>query len=310
MYLKIEPTPVQEIKWPGMDNTLYIKRDDLIPFSFGGNKVRIANQFLQAMEARGCDCLIAYGQSKSNLCRICANLSASMGIPCYVISALDENAAYQESFNSRMVRQFGAEIRICKKTQVAETVAALFEELRGKGKNPFYVYGDIYGKGNEALSCGAYRKAYAEIHEYMEKNGPFDALFHASATGTTQAGLIAGTVDCGDALPVIGISVARNKAAGEKAINDNLAAMDLAVNPDIIHFEDDYTAGGYGLYNEEIDQVIRTMLRENGIPLDPTYTGKAFTGMLSYLKGHDIHGKKILFLHTGGAPLFFDWLQK
>lgn len=26
---------------------IYIKRDDLLPFSFGGNKVRIAEEFLQ-----------------------------------------------------------------------------------------------------------------------------------------------------------------------------------------------------------------------------------------------------------------------
>ena len=51
------------------------------------------------------------------------------------------------------------------------------------------------------------------------------------------------------------------------------------------------------------------MLRCNGIPLDPTYTGKAFWGMLQYLKDHGIRGKRILFLHTGGTPLFFDLLK-
>ena len=144
----------------------------------------------------------------------------------------------------------------------------------------------------------------------MQENGAFDALFHASATGTTQAGLIAGTLDYSDPVSVIGISVARNQSAGEKAIRDNLAAMGLFAPPEKILFEDSYTAGGYGLYDEDIDRVIHTMLRENGIPLDPTYTGKAFRGMLAYLEQHNVHGKRILFLHTGGAPLFFDWLSK
>ena len=41
-----------------------------------------------------------------------------------------------------------------------------------------------------------------------------------------------------------------------------------------------------------------------------TYTGKAFYGMVRYLEEHQIHNKNILFLHTGGTPLFFDFLEE
>lgn len=47
----------------------------------------------------------------------------------------------------------------------------------------------------------------------------------------------------------------------------------------------------------------------DAVPLDMTYTGKAFYGMMEYLKKQEITGKKILFLHTGGLPLFFDFLE-
>lgn len=56
-------------------------------------------------------------------------------------------------------------------------------------------------------------------------------------------------------------------------------------------------------------KTISTQMKQNGMPLDPTYTGKAFYGMLSYLKKNYITGKKVLFVHTGGTPLFFDYLQ-
>ncbi len=59
----------------------------------------------------------------------------------------------------------------------------------------------------------------------------------------------------------------------------------------------------------EILSVIREMLRHNGIALDPTYTGKAFTGLLTYLREKCIVGKRILFIHTGGLPLFFDEIR-
>ena len=41
------------------------------------------------------------------------------------------------------------------------------------------------------------------------------------------------------------------------------------------------------------------------MPLDPTYTGKAFWGMREYIKKNKIVGKKILFIHTGGTPPVF-----
>ena len=52
------------------------------------------------------------------------------------------------------------------------------------------------------------------------------------------------------------------------------------------------------------------MLRENGIAMDMTYTAKAFMGMCEYINENEISGKNILFIHTGGTPLFFDSLMK
>ena len=51
------------------------------------------------------------------------------------------------------------------------------------------------------------------------------------------------------------------------------------------------------------------MLSQEGIPLDTTYTGKAFWGMEKYILENKIEGKNILFIHTGGTPLFFNDLE-
>ena len=47
-----------------------------------------------------------------------------------------------------------------------------------------------------------------------------------------------------------------------------------------------------------------------GIPMDTTYVGKGFYGMEEYIKKMKIIGKNILFIHTGGTPLYFDILNK
>lgn len=65
----------------------------------------------------------------------------------------------------------------------------------------------------------------------------------------------------------------------------------------------------YGTYNRQIEKTIHQQLTCNGMPLDPTYTGKAFWGMQDYLNRKCITGKKVLFIHTGGTPLFFDYMN-
>lgn len=68
-------TPVVRIL--DKDNDIYVKRDDLIPFSFGGNKVRIALAFIEDMKRQGRDCVVGYGNARSNLSRALANLCYS-----------------------------------------------------------------------------------------------------------------------------------------------------------------------------------------------------------------------------------------
>lgn len=297
-------TPVQEIRLSDTAHRIFIKRDDLIGFSFGGNKVRIAWEFYQDMIEKGCDCLVAYGSSRSNMCRALANLCSRYGIPCYVLTPR-EDVVEEGTFNSRMVEGFGAHIRFCHKNNVAEGVDKLIAELKSKGYQPYYVFGDRYGMGNEKAASRAYCEAYRELLEYEEEHElVFNRIFLASGTGMTQGGLVAGQKQYGGHADITGISVARPSGRGKSEV-----ARFGGVDPEVVHFEDEYVCGGYGLYDREIESVIRMMMERFGIPLDPTYTGKAFSGMLKYLKTKSHEPENILFIHTGGAPLYFDYLN-
>lgn len=77
-------TPVVQI--PDEDNDIYIKRDDLLPFSFTGNKVRIVLEFIFDMKKQVKDCIIGYGNARSNLSRALANLCYQFKIPCHIPS--------------------------------------------------------------------------------------------------------------------------------------------------------------------------------------------------------------------------------
>ena len=56
--------------------------------------------------------------------------------------------------------------------------------------------------------------------------------------------------------------------------------------------------------------MIREIWNKYGMPLDNTYTAKAFCGMGEHLRSRRIAGKNILFINTGGIPLLFDDLLR
>ena len=85
---------------------------------------------------------------------------------------------------------------------------------------------------------------------------------------------------------------------------DNRVLEEVIQNATV--FIDDYTSG-YGIDDIRVTETINHVLKTYGIPLDATYTGKAFMGMIKYVK--NISNKNILFIHTGGTPLFFDALR-
>ena len=307
-----EPTQINKIDLSN-ENNYYIKRDDLIPFSFGGNKVRIAFEFVNDMLNKKCDCMIAYGSSKSNLCRVISNLCKKMNIDCYVISSLDDSCDdYNDTSNSKLVKRIVNDIIVCSKSDVANTINEVKQDLIKKGYKPYY----IYDKQNEKVAFNAYIKAFNEILQYEKKNNIFfDYIFLCSGTGMTQTGIILGAMKNTDTKfrNIIGISNARYREKGIKILEDNIRENtdNQIVNSFVKYdFLDNYICGGYGLYNKNIIDIVKKIYDSNGIPLDLTYTGKAFWGMCEYIKKEKIMCKNILFIHTGGTPLFFDDINK
>ena len=301
---KIPPTPIIDLGEYKV-NHLFIKREDLIPFSFGGNKARKAQLFFQEIDKGNYDCVVTYGSGSSNHCRVVANECCRRGKGCYIIAPQE---ASEPTFNSQMMEIFGAEITIVPVSEVHDTIERKIAELRDAGKHPYFIEGG--GHGN--IGTEAYVQCYAEIRKYEEAaRFRFDYIFFASGTGTTHAGLVCGQLLAGDERQIIGISIARKNPRGREIVIQSIRDyIGERIDEEVIQaatvFVDDYTSG-YGKEDIRVKQIIESVLRNYGIPLDATYTGKAFMGMTEYIK--DIKDKNILFIHTGGTPLFFDELR-
>ncbi|MDO4809552.1 MAG: pyridoxal-phosphate dependent enzyme [Eubacteriales bacterium] len=335
------PTPIEFFGNVG-GAELYVKRDDLIPVAMGGNKVRIAAELFAEMTRRGCDAVITYGSVTSNLNRAVALMAKDAGVKCYAIVKKDTCAAAEKlPLNYRLVLASGAEVAETDSTHVGETVARVMAESRARGEKPFYVYGDETGHGNEEVLSRAYKEVYGEI--LTQEQALFDGEYHfteiftAVGTGSTVSGLIAaaggavpGMTDAGALPGMTGAGAAAGPDGGERHITGisvarSREAVLAAIGPEDERFTitDEYLAGGYGqtaaagaaadsaagAKPTSLEDFCITTSLAHVMPLDPVYTGKALFGTMEEIKKRGITGK-VLFLHTGGTPLYYDMLEK
>lgn len=318
--MRYELSPIYQIEdGTGNENQLYVMREDLLPFALGGNKVRIAQEFFHDMKEKGCDTMIAYGNVRSNLCRVIANQCYMKKIPCYIICSKEEGDTTEVTSNSQLMKLLDAKLVYCDKNHIAETVECLMESLQAQGRSPYYIYGNKYGSGNEGTPARAYAKVYDAIVKYEKKTGiTFDYIFHASGTGATQAGLTCGTIVHESKTKIMGVLISSREF--DRAFSIIKEGMRSWFEEQKLEWKDSYSTavclldqykkGGYGKYDQDIVSCIRDEFATNSLPLDPTYTGKAFWGMGQYLMEKEIKGKQILFIHTGGSPLFYDALHE
>lgn len=289
------------------NNQLWVKREDLIPFSFGGNKARKAQLFFQEIDKGEFDSVVTYGSLSSNHCRVVANECCRRGMGCYIISPEE---ASESTFNSQMMELLGARITIVPTPEVHITIENIIEALNVIGKKPYF----IEGGGHGYLGTEAYVQCYEEIREFERtENLHFDYIFFASGTGTTHAGLVCGQLLNGDERKIVGISIARRNPRGRDVVVQSIRDYcGGRVNEEDIQsatiFIDDYTSG-YGKDDKKVMKTIVDVLKNYGIPLDKIYTGKAFMGMTEFIYERKIENRNVLFIHTGGTPLFFDTLR-
>ena len=228
---------------------------------------------------------------------------------------IEPDEVSKPTFNSRFMNLFGAEITVAPIKQVHDIIENKLLALRVQGYTPYFIPGG--GHGN--LGTEAYVQCYNEIRAYEnEHHVHFDYIFFASGTGTTHAGLVCGQLKYKDDRKIIGISIARKNPRGRdvviESIHEYFSEKNITMSENDIQkntvFLDDYTGDGYGRENTAIKDTIKRIMIKYGIPLDSTYTAKAFWGMETYLEKENIKNKNILFIHTGGTPLFFNDLER
>ena len=262
---------------------LWAKRDDLIPQFFGGNKVRKAFGILSKMKKLP-NVLITNGGSESNHARVVALMGAQENREVHLVL---HGTTKKRGGNRALCVRAGAVLHHVSPGEVADKIAAIKKNQIEQGRTVEV----IPGGGHTVEGAKAYAKAVSEL--------PFDPdyIVHASGTGGTQAGLILGVTKYGLKAKILGVSVARLGNRGRREV-EMLLPKKLH---SLVSFDDRFRFGGYEQTTPELNQFISWVLKTEGIPMDPTYTGKAMYALAKMIDCGEIkRGSRVLFWHTGG----------
>ena len=316
------PTPLVRLENLSRElgRAVYVKRDDALGPACGGNKTRKLEYLLADAIEAGATKIVTAGGPQSNHARLTAAAARMLGLePHLLLFGSEPKRAVGNLLLDQLV---GAELHFIPPGPIASG-ACTFEELDAYVREEASKrVGDHYHVplgGSNGLGSVGYVRAALEIEEQAKSAGVADAwIVVATGSGGTLAGLLAGLRLIGSSLRLIGIDVASIWKSYPELVariaNDALELLGLlaSVEPaDVSLIERTYVGRGYAVPTSDGTAAIRRLARSEGLILDPTYTGKAFAGLLDlHGSGHFGDEEPVIFWHTGGLPgLFAERIQ-
>lgn len=314
--LTLSSTPLQFL--PNLTRHLngpkiYIKRDDHTGLALGGNKTRKLEYLIgQALEQKATH-ILTQGATQSNHVRQTIAAANQFGLKTTVLLEERVSNAAQEYYNNGNVlldQLLGANIQFRPAgLDMNQELVVLAETLREQGEKPYVIPG---GGSNAVGALGYVTSALELISQANAQALRIDYIVHATGSTGTQAGLLTGIAGSGSRIPVLGISV----RAPEQKQTENVGRLahqtweylSLRGNfPDeIVQVNADYVGPGYGQPTSAMIEAVALLARQEGILLDPVYTGKGFAGLVDLIrKGFFTREQNVVFIHTGGAVGLF-----
>jgi 1-aminocyclopropane-1-carboxylate deaminase/D-cysteine desulfhydrase-like pyridoxal-dependent ACC family enzyme len=285
---------------------LLVKRDDAIPFGFGGNKVRKLQLVAAEALATGADTLVTCGGVQSNHARATAATAARLGLGCVIVA--NGVRPPRLTANALLDDLLGAEVEyVATRADRDAGMERAAERLRREGRVPY----EIPLGASTPRGALAYARAVGEMLRQCE---PPDVIIHACSSGGTQAGLLAGCALHGQRTRVIGISA--DDPTGEVAgtVGRIIGGMGELLDVDgdelasavSIEVDDSFVGEGYGLPTQASTEAQRLAARTEALFVDHTYTAKALAAVIAYARdGRLREGQTVLFWHTGGQVGLF-----
>lgn len=316
----VRPTPIEPLahlsaQLGGPD--IYIKRDDLTGLAFGGNKTRMLEFSLAHAQAIGADTIVTGAAVQSNYCRQMAAACAKLGIELHLLLRPHREIDRQEIQGNHFLQQlFGAKVTLMPDYDRKKHAVAMREkvqELTAAGKKVYFPRQD----DTIDLDAISYAEVALEIVRQCRSLRIDPEYLYVAAMDTTQAGLVLGFSYMRSPIQVRGVSPFEDATdrMDRMARMANQAAqrmqLDIQFAPRDFINDDSYVGERYAIPTKEGLEALHLLARTEGIAIDPVYTSKAMSKLIADIRSGNLgNHAPVLFLHTGGAPALFGYVQE
>jgi 1-aminocyclopropane-1-carboxylate deaminase/D-cysteine desulfhydrase-like pyridoxal-dependent ACC family enzyme len=285
---------------------LLVKRDDAIPFGFGGNKIRKLELVAAEALAAGAETLVTIGGVQSNHARATAAVAAKLGLRCLIIA--NGRRPRRRTANALLDQLLGADVEyVTSREERLPALHAAVARLQRTGHRPFAI---PLGASTPLGALGFVRA----VGELLQQTPAPSAIVHATSSGGTQAGLVAGCALHGLATQVIGVSADDPAPDIASRVREIVAGIgerlgvdgeSLAASQPIV-VDDGQVGDGYGVPSGSSREAQHLAARQEALFVDHTYTAKALAAMIAYVRaGRFRDDETVLFWHTGGQVGLF-----
>jgi D-cysteine desulfhydrase len=294
----------------GQGPQIWIKRDDMLGLTPGGNKTRKLEFLAADAMAQGADTLITCGAPQSNHCRATLSAAIKENMKCrFVIEERVPNSYHADaSGNNFLFRLMGVEsvTVVPAGTNMLQAMQQVAAELTAQGRKGYIVPGG----GSNAIGGLGYVACAQELQQqFFEQGVQIDKVVVGSGSSGTHGGLLAGFLGNNIQIPIIGIGVSRDPVDQDPLVHKeaqavaDLLGLNMTIPREAVLSFGDWWRPKYSVPNAAMVEAVQMLARTEAILLDPVYTGKIMAGLIGLArKGYFKPDEKVLFIHTGGAP--------
>lgn len=284
------PTPVQPL--PAAGAQAWIKRDDLSHPQYGGNKLRKLEFIAAELVAQRVRHVYTFGATGTNAGVAAALVCRQLGIACTVFT-FDQPGSPTVIRNQALMRHYGARTRHI--GPLWATALAWYAHPRRLDPRSYFLFA---GCSNPAATFGYVNAAFELRAQVARGECPLPAeIVVAAGSAATLAGLTLGCALAGLDSRVIGVRVAPAKVgpfdacspAVVRAMMQRALRTLVTVDPTLagytlppVDLRDDWYGEGYGTATPAGTRAT-AIAAADGIPLEATYSAKAFAAALDRL---------------------------
>ncbi|MFI8577839.1 D-cysteine desulfhydrase [Rossellomorea aquimaris] len=312
------PTPIERLNNLSeyLDGpNIFIKRDDLLGLTGGGNKTRKLEFLVADALKNNADTLITCGAVQSNHCRLTLSAAKKEQLDCRLV--LEERVTDSYNLNANgnnflfNLLDAGGITVVPGGSDMMKEMEKVADQVRSEGKSPYIIPG---GGSNEIGATGYVACAQEIMMQMFENSLDIDYIVTTSGSAGTHAGLLVGMEGNNHHIPLVGISVNKEKNIQEENVynlvkrTSDYLNVSNRIDKKSVNVFDNYVGPGYSLPTDSMKEAISLLAQKEGILLDPVYTGKTMAGFIDLTRqGYFKKGDNILFIHTGGSPALFDY---